>query len=193
MQSATSSHLQMDRPSAWVERFAPLIPSGEVLDLACGGGRHSRLLAGFGHVVLAVDRDQQALEASAGEGIKVQQLDLEREGMTWPFEADRFAGIVVTNYLHRPLFPYLFRSLAPNGVLIYETFAQGNEHFGKPSNPQFLLAPSELLKMVGNETDHDLHILAFEDGYTATPKPAMVQRICVLKAVSGIEPARLKL
>lgn len=193
MQSATSSHLQMDRPSAWVERFAPLIPSGEVLDLACGGGRHSRVLAGFGHAVLAVDRDRQALEASAGQGIKVEQIDLEQEGMIWPFEADRFAGIVVTNYLHRPLFPHLFRSLAWNGVLICETFAQGNEHFGKPSNPQFLLARGELLKMVVKETNHDLHILAFEDGYTEIPKPAMVQRICVLKAVSDAAPDRLKL
>ena len=193
MHSAPPSHIQLDRPSAWVERFAPLIPSGEVLDLACGGGRHSRLLAGFGHAVLAVDRDQQALEASAGQGIKVEQIDLERDGMIWPFAADRFAAIVVTNYLHRPLFPHLFQSLAPNGVLLYETFAQGNEHFGKPSNPQFLLARGELLKMVGKETNHDLHILAFEDGYTATPKPAMVQRICVLKAVSGAAPDRLKL
>ncbi|HEY0844337.1 MAG TPA: class I SAM-dependent methyltransferase [Noviherbaspirillum sp.] len=183
----------MDRPSAWVVRFAPLIPVGEVLDLACGGGRHARLLAGLGHSVLAVDRDPAALAATAGEGIRVQQFDLERDGMTWPFEDERFAGIVVTNYLHRPLFPHLFRSLAPDGVLVYETFAQGNEQFGKPSNPDFLLASGELLTTIAAANSPDLAIVAYEDGYIDTPKPAMVQRICVWKAVSGAAPTRRKL
>lgn len=193
MLAMSSSHISMDRPSAWVVRFAPLIPVGEVLDLACGGGRHARLLAGLGHSVLAVDRDPAALAATAGEGIRVQQFDLERDGMTWPFEDERFAGIVVTNYLHRPLFPHLFRSLAPDGVLVYETFAQGNEQFGKPSNPDFLLASGELLTTIAAANSPDLAIVAYEDGYIDTPKPAMVQRICVWKAVSGAAPTRRKL
>lgn len=179
-------------PSAWVARFVPLIPPGEVLDLACGGGRHARLMVKHGHPVVAVDRDPAALEATAGEGIAVRQIDLERDDMTWPYEDGRFAGIVVTNYLHRPLFPFLFRSLAPGGVLIYETFARGNEHFGKPSNPDFLLKQGELLQAVASDASHSLHVLAFEDGYVGVPKPAMVQRICVVKA-KGVAPDKLRL
>lgn len=193
MSGTSSLHIRFDQPSAWVERFASLISPGEVLDLACGGGRHARLLAVLGHPVLAVDRDPAALEASAGPGISVQQLDLERDEFVWPYEAGRFAGIVVTNYFHRPLFPHLFSSLAEDGVLIYETFAHGNEHFGKPSNPDFLLAGGELLKQVGEAGMADLHVVAFEDGYTDTPKPAKVQRICVWKAIPAASPDRLKL
>jgi SAM-dependent methyltransferase len=101
--------------------------------------------------------------------------DLEREGAQWPFAAGRFAAIVVTNYLYRPLLAQLAASLAPDGVLIYETFALGNEAFGKPSNPDFLLRPGELL---GLARDAGLRVIAFEDGCVATPKPAMVQRLC---------------
>jgi SAM-dependent methyltransferase len=186
----TQPHDLLDQPSEWVARFAGLIPAGETLDLACGGGRHARALAGLGHRVLAVDRDPAALERVAGPGITVQKVDLEGEGFEWPFEADRFAGIVVTNYLHRPLFPLLFRSLAPNGLLIYETFAQGNEHFGKPSNPNFLLRPGELLEVALREGGR---VIAFEDGYVEKPKPAMVQRICFMKPVTGLAPERLRL
>lgn len=193
MPCVLSSHLQSDRPSAWVERFAPLIAAGEVLDLACGGGRHARLLVGLGHSVLAVDRDPVALDATAGPGITVRQVDLERSDMVWPFEPGRFAGIVVTNYLHRPLFPHLFRSLAVDGILIYETFGRGNEHFGKPSSPDFLLASGELLEVVAEARMPDLRVVAFEDGYTDTPKPAMVQRVCLWKAAPGSAPDRLKL
>ena len=166
-------------------RFAPLVPPGEVLDLACGGGRHARLLAGLGHPVVAVDRDAAALKLAAGQGIVTLQLDLEADGAVWPFEENRFAGIVVTNYLHRPLFPHLLRSLANGGLLIYETFAEGNEQFGKPSNPDFLLRHGELLGLAGFEGDGVLHVLAFEDGYVRTPRPAMVQRICLLKIAPG--------
>jgi SAM-dependent methyltransferase len=186
-----ASHLGLDEPSPWVARFAPLIPQGEVLDLACGGGRHARLLASLGHAVQAVDRDADALQRATGPGITVRQMDLEGSEDSpcpWPFQEGVFAGIVVTNYLHRPLFPGLLASLASGGVLIYETFALGNERFGRPSSPRFLLRPGELLDAVrahGQDRANDkgeLRVIAFEDGYIDLPKPAMVQRICVLKA-----------
>lgn len=161
--------------SPWVRRFAAIVPAGEVLDLACGSGRHARLFAGLGHPVLAVDRDAAALAATRAPGIVTQQRDLEAEGAPWPFEAGRFAGIVVTNYLHRPLLADLCASLAPGGVLLIETFALGNEAFGKPSNPAFLLRPGELLDMAAAA---GLTVLAYEDGVVADPKPARVQRLC---------------
>ena len=170
------THPMLDLPSLWVQRFSPLISAGEVLDLACGGGRHARLLAALGHPVLAVDCDPTALARAAGPGIVTLQADLEAAG--WPFGVDRFAGIVVTNYLHRPLMADMVRSLAPDGVLIYETFGFGNGEFGKPSNPDFLLAPGELLEWAGS---HDLRVVAFEDGRVATPKAAMLQRLCAVK------------
>jgi SAM-dependent methyltransferase len=170
----------MSDSSRWVARFAPLVPSGEVLDLACGGGRHARHLAALGHPVLAVDRDPHALALAAGPGITTLEVDLERDeatssGAAWPFAAGRFAGIVVTNYLHRPLLAKLAASLRPDGLLIYETFAIGNEAFGKPSNPAFLLARGELLALA---LQAGLRVLAFEDGYVDAPKPAMLQRLC---------------
>jgi SAM-dependent methyltransferase len=168
----------MDDVSDWVRRHARLIPDGEVLDLACGGGRHARALAALGHPVLALDVDALALAKAGGPGIVTLQLDLEAEGALWPFEAGRFAGIVVTNYLHRPLMPALLASLAPNGVLIYETFACGNEQFGKPSNPAFLLQPGELLDWASAQ---GLRIVAFEEGVLLRPKAAMVQRLCCAK------------
>jgi SAM-dependent methyltransferase len=186
-----SDHAFLDMPSAWVARFAPLIPAGEVLDLACGAGRHARLLASLGHPVLAVDRNADALESASGAGITICQIDLELEGAEWPYEQGRFAGIVVTNYLHRPLFPHLVRSLAPTGVLIYETFAIGNEQFGKPSNPAFLLRHGELLENTISSVA--MRVIAFEDGYVEIPKPAMVQRICAVKAPTDFEPHRYRL
>jgi SAM-dependent methyltransferase len=168
-----SSHHAIDAPSDWVMRHAAQIPGGEVLDLACGSGRHARWLAARGWRVLAADRDASALQSASGEGVQTQQADFEN-GAAWPFTERRFAGIVVTNYLHRPLFPALLSSLAPGGILIYETFALGNAQFGKPSNPDFLLAPGELLDLLRPA----LHVLAYEDGYVDKPKPAMVQRIC---------------
>jgi SAM-dependent methyltransferase len=192
-----NSHLSLDTPSPWVLRFAAAIGTGEVLDLACGGGRHARLLATLGHQVLAVDRDAAALERAAGDNIRTLQADLEAagHGQSWPaslFEADRYAGIVVTNYLHRPLFPIIFSSLAAGGVLIYETFARGNEHFGKPSNPDFLLAPGELLDVVRDHAGQGLRVIAFEDGYVEQPKPAIVQRICVAKEGRLADPAQIR-
>lgn len=173
-------HEAMGQPSAWVARFAGLIPTGETMDLACGAGRHSRLLAAKGHPVLAVDRNEEMLALAAADGIRTMCIDLETgdPAQSWPFEANRFAGIVVANYLHRPLWPFLVGSLAENGVLIYETFARGNEQFGKPSNPDFLLARGELLEVA---REYDLHVMAYEDGHVSVPKPAMLQRICLIK------------
>jgi SAM-dependent methyltransferase len=165
----------MSQASAWVERFARLIAPGEVLDLACGTGRHARHLAALGHPVTALDRDAAALAQAAGPGITTLQADLEEERARWPFAPGRFAAIVVTNYLHRPLMAPIAASLRPDGVLIYETFAIGNAAFGKPSNPAFLLAPGELLDVARQA---GLRVLAFEDGYLDLPKPAMVQRLC---------------
>jgi hypothetical protein len=132
--------------------------------------------------VLAVDRDPAALTRASGPGIVTLPADLEAPadtGTPSPFEPGRFAGIVVTNYLHRPLFPHILASLSAGGVLIYETFARGNARFGKPSNPDFLLAPGELLQLVQGQPLW--RVIAYEDGYVSTPKPAMVQRICALK------------
>jgi SAM-dependent methyltransferase len=178
----------MDQPSHWVRRFAPLVPPGEVLDLACGSGRHARLFAALGHPVLALDRDDAALAATAGEGIQAMAYDLEAEGAAWPFEPGRFAGIVVTNYLHRPLMAALMGSLAPDGVLIYETFAIGNETFGKPSNPDFLLRRGELVE---HASKAGLSVIAFEDGFVEQPKPAMVQRLCASRETYAFERAKL--
>lgn len=192
----STMHATIEKVSPWVARFAGVIPTGgEVLDLACGSGRHARLLAAYGHPVLAVDHNAESLALAAGDGITTLQLDLEAdEGSAsqkqWPFETNRFAGIVVTNYLHRPLWAQMISSLAIGGMLIYETFAQGNEQFGKPSNPAFLLERAELLQVAQNS---GLQILAFEDGCVNLPKPAMVQRICAYKADSSPRDSMLLL
>ena len=188
-------HVQQERPSRWVSRFAPLVPQGKVLDLACGGGRHSRWMASLGHTVLAVDRDAAAVKASAGDRIATLQFDLEASDAPlhpdWPLKPASYAGIIVTNYLHRPLMPALLLSLCPGGVLIYETFAAGNGQFGKPSNPDFLLAHGELLEWVAS--DPGLRVIAFEDGYINEPKPAMIQRICAVRINARQAPELLAL
>lgn len=176
--SSTASHHDLESPSPWVCRFAPLIAAGgRVLDVACGGGRHARYLAGLGLKVEAVDRDAGALAGLAGmTGVATRVADL--EGGAWPYGEDRFAAIVVTNYLYRPLMPHLLAALAPAGVLIYETFALGNERYSRPSNPDFLLRPGELLEAVRGR----LRVIAFEELYVDVPKPAQVQRICAAGA-----------
>jgi SAM-dependent methyltransferase len=158
--------------SPWVARFAPSIPPGEVLDLACGTGRHVALLRALGHPVLAVDRDIGQLGGlAAAAGVTALAADL--EGAPWPLPGRRFAGVVVTNYLHRPLLPAIVAAVAPGGLLIYETFAAGNERFGRPRNPDFLLREGELRDAVAGS----LKLLAYEHGEVADPRPAMVQRI----------------
>jgi SAM-dependent methyltransferase len=158
-------------PSPWVARWAPLIARGPVLDVASGSGRHSKLLVERGLEVMAVDRDAQSIP-----GARFVRADLE-DGSPWPFAGQRFGGIVVTNYLHRPLLPVLAQSLAEQGVLIYETFMVGNEKFGKPSNPNFLLRPGELLQAFAQ-----LAVVAFEQGQS---EKAVVQRICVIRGEAG--------
>lgn len=164
-------------PSRWVCHWAHLVAAGgAVLDVASGAGRHARFFASLGHPVTALDRDTAALDLMRDEPL-ITTLAADIEGAAWPLPADAtFAAIVVTNYLHRPLFPQLLRSLAPGGVLVYETFAQGNETVGKPSNPAFLLAPGELLEVVRGH----LRVVAFQDGFLAQPRPAYVQRICAI-------------
>lgn len=171
--------------SAWVRRWAPLVrTAGPVLDVACGGGRHALFFAACGHPVDAVDRDAAAIAALAAQsGISALCADIENG--PWPYAGRQFAAIVVTNYLHRPLFPALMAALAPGGVLIYETFAQGNEAYGRPANPDFLLQRGELLRAVGAA-----RVVAYEDLYVEQPRPAMVQRICavVTAGVIGENP-----
>lgn len=178
---------ELDTPSPWVTRWAHLIaPGARLLDVACGGGRHARFFAARGAQVDAVDRDAAAGAALTAVGVRFLAADL--EGGPWPYPGRRFDAIVVTNYLHRPLFPALLAALQADGLLIYETFALGNARFGRPSNPDFLLAPGELLQCCAG-----LHVLAYEDGVVAQPRPARVQRICARAGGAGDDPRRLAL
>jgi SAM-dependent methyltransferase len=164
-------------PSLWVARFLDRIrPGGAVLDLAAGSGRHTRLLLERGFAVTAADRDVAALQAgfAPNRSCRIIACDLE-SGAPWPLGGG-FDGIIVANYLHRPLFPTLAQALAPGGVLIYETFMQGHERFGKPSNPDFLLRANEL-----REAFAALAVIAFEQGEVAVPRPAMLQRLAAAK------------
>jgi SAM-dependent methyltransferase len=166
-------------PSPWVRRFAPLVrPGGAVLDLACGGGRHSRLFLDRGHPVTAVDRD--VAQTGLGRDAELIAADLE-DGSPWPLPGRRFAAVVVTNYLWRPLFPHLLAALDQDGVLVVETFARGNEAFGRPRNPDHLLDRGELLRLAAGLT-----IVAFEDGIVDAR--AVIQHIC---AINGDGPLAL--
>ncbi len=168
-----------EAPSSWIVKFAPLIKSqGRVLDLACGSGRHAKWLAQQGYQVDALDRDPIAT-ASMHEidGIHVTTVDLETAEP--PTFEHRYDGIIVSRYLHRPLLATLATLLQPGGILIYETFMRGNERFGKPSNPDFLLMPDELL----HTYTPLLNVIDFEQGEIAEPKPAMLQRICAQKQI----------
>ncbi len=176
--------------SPWVGRFGGLIPAGTVLDLACGNGRHALWLAQRGVEVLAVDRNPELLaeiDAAGMADVATQQIELEAgpsDALAALFQIHRFSAVVVTNYLHRPLFPAILESVAMQGVLLYETFAAGNEQFGKPSNPDFLLRPGELLALLAADTAGNWRVLAFEDGFVDGPKQAMVQRICAIKCAT---------
>jgi len=172
-------------PSAWVRRFAPLIrPGGRVLDLAAGAGRHTRLLLDMGFRVTAVDRDIEGLRPFAGDQCEIHAIDLEASAPEHALgQFGFYDGIVVTNYLHRPLFASIAAALAPEGVLIYETFAIGNERFGRPRNPDFLLRPGELLEAFAT-----LRIIAFEEGEVSLPRPSVIQRIAAVNGPPGRLP-----
>ena len=161
-------------PSAWICRFLPSLPPGApVLDLACGGGRHLRLLRALNYRVSGIDRDLSGLRDLAGaQNVELLESDLE-EGSPFPLAHRQFEGVIVTNYLHRPLLPSLVDLVAPDGLLLYETFAMGNERFGRPGNPDFLLRPGELLEAVQGQ----LQVVAYEHGEVGVPRPAVVQRI----------------
>lgn len=167
-------------PSDWIVRFAHLVdPVGSVLDVASGPGRHARWFEARGHPVTALDRDADAL-ATCG-ATETIRCDLETNPIVWPVAGRRFAAVVVTRYLHRPLFPFLLDALDEGGVLLYETFAFGNARFGKPANPDFLLAPGELLARCAG-----LSVVAFEDGIVERPSPASIQRICALRVAAPV-------
>ena len=160
-------------PSEWVRRWAHLVaPGSTVLDVACGAGRHLRWLHAQGYAVVGVDASQQALSACAGLG---ELVCADLENGPWPFAGRSFGAVLVTNYLWRPLFPVLVQSLAPGGVLIYETFAQGNETVGRPARPEFLLRSGELLQVCAG-----LHIVAYEEGFLPQPD-RFVQRIAAVR------------
>ena len=165
-------------PSPWIVRFAGLIPSGgDVLDVACGSGRHTRLLLERGHRVVAVDRDLSGV-ADLAEHSRLERVEADLEqGGPFVLSGRSFAAVVVANYLYRPLLPSLVSAVDAEGVFIYETFAAGNERFGRPRNPDFLLEPGELLDSVRNR----LRVIAYEDVVVDRPSPAAVQRICAIR------------
>ena len=169
-------HAPLPSPSPWITRFAGLVAGGgSVLDLACGSGRHLRWLAARGHAVTGIDRDAAALQALGQEVDRTRctLIVADVENGPWPLVPGRaFDAVVVTHYLWRPLWPRIREALAPGGLLLYETFAAGNEAHGKPTNPDFLLRPGELLQVFA-----DLRVVAFEDGFEATPGPRCVQRL----------------
>ncbi len=164
-----------EAPSPWVQRWTPLIaPRSAVLDLACGAGRHMQWLATHGHRPTGVDRSAEALALAQAHG---QTLLADIENGPWPLMQQVFGGVVVTHYLWRPLWPQILASVAAGGVLIYETFAQGNETVGKPSRPDFLLRPGELLQVCQAA---GLRVVAYEDGFLAAPD-RFVQRIAAVR------------
>jgi SAM-dependent methyltransferase len=172
-------------PSAWVQRWSHLVPAGgAVLDVACGHGRHMRWFAQRGHPVTGVDRSPEAIAAVAELG---EALVADIENGPWPFAGRQFAGVVVTNYLWRPLLPAIVESVAVGGLLVYETFAAGNETVGKPSRPEFLLQPGELLRACAG-----LRIVAYEDGFLDEPA-RFVQRIAAVRPQADERSARYAL
>lgn len=180
------AHRESAAPSEWVTRWAGLLaPGAQVLDLACGSGRHLRWLVAQGFRVTGVDRDEQAV-APLREQAEIVIADL--EGGPWPLEGRRFDAVVVTNYLWRALLPRIVEALGPGGVLVYETFARGQETIGRPSRPEYLLQPGELLAAAAG-----LRVVAYEDGFLDGP-PRFVQRVCAVREgeapVTGAPPVR---
>jgi SAM-dependent methyltransferase len=177
------NHDRLLDPSPWIVRFASLVPRGaRVLDVAAGSGRHARLFVSRGATVLALDRDSAALgQMSNVAGVETLVADLEQGA--WPLAGRTFDAIVVANYLHRPVLSHLRRALAPDGVLLYETFAMGNEAHGRPANPDFLLCRDELLSLAS--LPPALTVVAFEQGLVdRKERKAVVQRI------AAVGPAR---
>ena len=174
----------MEPASHWVQRWSHLVkPQGSVLDVACGHGRHAKWFYQLNHPLAVVDRSQDAIESIAISDQACEKVVADIENGPWPFPGRQFDGVVVTNYLWRPLFPTLLASLAPGGVLIYETFTEGNETVGKPSRPDFLLRQGELLVVC-----KDLRVVAFEDGFVADEagrSARFVQRIAAVHEVTG--------
>jgi SAM-dependent methyltransferase len=171
-------------PSRWVTRFASSVRSGAaVLDLACGGGRHTRLFLDLGHPVTAVDLDLGGLEDLRGHP-QLERIQADLEHGPWPLPGRRFGAVVVTNYLWRPLFPSILDAVDDGGVLLYDTFARGNEAYGRPTNADFLLEPGELIDVARGR----LRIVAYEHGYLERPRPSIRQRLC---AVRGERPVPL--
>jgi SAM-dependent methyltransferase len=174
-----------EAPSAWVQRWSHLAPAARpVLDVACGAGRHMRWFRDRGHPVTGVDRSPGAIAAAAQWG---EVLCADLESAPWPWPGRTFGAVVVTNYLWRPLFPALAQSLAEGGVLIYETFAAGNETVGRPARSEFLLQPGELLHLCAG-----LRVVAFEDGFLDEPA-RFVQRIAAMRSTDGEAPPRYRL
>lgn len=183
----TPRHLRMSEPSPWFRRFQPLIrPAGSVLDVAAGGGRHVRFFADKGHPVTAVDRNAGPLHALADDfKAEIIEADLE-DGSSWPLPGRQFDAVCVCNYLYRPLFEALLGALAPGGVLLYETFALGNEVYSRPRNPDHLLKSGELLSLVNAR----LQVVAYQHGIVPGGEcPGVKQMICAVNnlGLSGRE------
>ncbi len=173
-----------EAPSAWVQRWSHLVaPAGHVLDVACGHGRHMRWFAGRGHPVTGIDRSPEAIAAVAPLG---RAIEADIENGPWPLPGERFAAVVITNYLWRPLIPILLDSLAPAGVLIWETFSVDHATIGRPSRPEFLLQHGELLTMC-----HGLHVVAYENGHALHPE-RFIQRVVASRPLNTLSstPAR---
>lgn len=159
--------------SSWVQRWAHLVPqNARILDVACGSGRHMAFFQQKGHVVTGVDRDPLALTSCKPYG-RTLLADIEND--SWPLPNEVFDAVVVTHYLWRPLFPALLGAIKPGGLLIYETFAHGNETVGRPARPQFLLQRGELLRVC-----EGFEVIAYENGYLDHPE-RFIQRICASK------------
>ena len=169
------------KPSPWVTAHAVRAQPGcTVLDVACGSGRHLRYFHAHGHPVTGIDIDLSGVADLRGKrGFDLVQCDLEAEDAEWPVGETRFGVVVVTNYLWRPLLPHIVGSVAPGGILIYETFMRGHERFGSPRNPDFLLMPGELMSAVAGELD----VVAYEEIEEPAPKPALRQHICALRGI----------
>jgi SAM-dependent methyltransferase len=185
--------------SPWVARWSSSVPrdvaEGSVLDVACGAGRHALHFLRQKHPVSAIDISELAINTIANtlnseERKLCQLIQADIENAPWPLAGKQFAGVIVTNYLWRPLLPTLLQSVAVGGVLIYETFCAGNETVGKPSRPDFLLQPGELLSVCSTA---GLRVIAYEDGFLSAPDRFMQRIACVREKSASISAARYPL